>query len=204
MLTKFFDDFSLSDKEFTLFKISAGARIILNGFLRKASEGIVDPEVLETLSVVWAGVLRGGRVGLEVFHRVLHIVSTRFSEFCTLCLGVFHKFSTGFLTAFGVRKSGVTSGRIRASSDLRSVPTIFHRFTQGVFLDKLAEQNRGITTITAELNKITRGVERLLSETEQFGGFFPGDLVVHGDIITYFTYIKKKLRWTQGVEKNSF
>ena len=62
---------------------------------------------------------------------------------------------------------------------------VFHRVILGVgggFLKEFAEENRGVTAITAKLNEVARGVlrESLLSEAEDFCGFVRGNLVVNG------------------------
>lgn len=45
--------------------------------------------------------------------------------------------------------------------------------------EKLAEEDGGVAAIAAELDKVALGGECLLGEAKDFGGFFPGDLVVH-------------------------
>lgn len=60
-------------------------------------------------------------------------------------------------------------------------PQVFHRIS--TVLEHFAEQNRGVATIAAKFDKIARYRETGLGETENFGSFGRGDLVV--DLLAY-------------------
>lgn len=62
-----------------------------------------------------------------------------------------------------------------------SFARVFHRIS--TVLEHFAEQNRGVATIAAKFDKIARYRETGLGETENFGSFGRGDLVV--DLLAY-------------------
>lgn len=89
----------------------------------------------------------------------------------------------GFLGEAGERVIKPQYGQRGRGCKLGVFHRVFHRrglAFGGGFLEELAEENRGVAAVATELDEVAFRGESLLGEAEEGGGFFPGDLVVHG------------------------